>query len=68
MDDVNSFVETEIGFAKTLTSPHPMGNWQPGFYEWERETVDPWGYDVGTGVKAFPVFPHMDLTYTLTVL
>lgn len=68
MQDVNSFVETEIGFAKTLTSPHPMGNWQPGFYEWERETVDPWGYDVGTGIKAFPVFPHLDLTYTMTVL
>lgn len=67
-EDVNNFVETEIGFGKTLTSPHPMGNWQPGFYEWERETEDPWGRDVGTGVKMFPVFPHMDLTYTMTVL
>jgi hypothetical protein len=27
---------------------------------------DPWGVDMGTGVKAFPVFPHMDLTYTMT--
>lgn len=47
--------DLDIGFAKTLTSPHPMGNWSSGFYEWERETVDPWGRDVGTGVKAFPV-------------
>jgi len=68
LEDVNNFVETEIGFGRTLTSPHPMGNWQSGFYEWEAETTDPWGYDVGTGVKMFPVFPHMDLTYTMTVL
>ena len=67
-EDVNEISDTEIGFAKTLTSPHPEGNWQPGFYEWERETQDPWGRDVGTGIKAFPVFPHMDLTYTMTVL
>ena len=65
MDEIS---DTEIGFAKTLTSPHPEGNWQPGFYEWERSTVDPWGHDKGTGIKAFPVFPHMDLTYTMTVL
>lgn len=62
-EDVNSFDETQIGFGKTLTSPHPEGNWTPGFYEWEKETgPDPWGRDRGTGVKAFPVLPHMDLT------
>lgn len=61
-------LDDAIGFGKTLTSPHPEGNWQSGFYEWERSTVDPWGYDVGTGVKAFPVFPHLDLTYVMTVL
>jgi hypothetical protein len=66
--DIAEFDDTEIGFAKTLTSPHPEGNWQPGFYEWEIETRDPWGYDVGTGVKAFPVFLHLDKTYTMTVL
>lgn len=66
--DVSEFDETQIGFAKTLTSPHPMGDWQGGYYEWEEETTDPWGYNVGTGVKAFPVFPHMELTYTMTVL
>lgn len=65
--DVDS-LDDAIGFAKTLTSPHPEGNWQSGFYEWERSTVDPWGYDVGTGCKAFPVFPHLDLTYTIKVL
>lgn len=66
--DVNEFDDTEIGFARMLTSPHPEGNWAPGFYEWERETVDPWGYDVGTGVKAFPVFGHMELTFVMQVL
>lgn len=66
--DVAEFDNTQIGFAKTMTSPHPMGNWQPGYYEWEADTTDPWGYDVGTGIKAFPVFPHMELTYTMTVL
>lgn len=66
--DVAEFDDTEIGFARMLTSPHPEGMWQSGFYEWERETVDPWGYDVGTGVKAFPVFGHMELTFVLQVL
>ena len=66
--DLAEFDETQIGFSKTLTSPHPMGHWQGGFYEWEEETTDPWGYNIGTGVKAFPVFPHMELTYTMTVL
>ena len=54
-----------LGFGKTLTSPHPEGNWQAGFYEWERETEDPWGTDRGTGVKAFPVFPYMQYTFTM---
>lgn len=66
--DVNQFDDTEIGFARTLSSPHPEGGWTAGFYEWEMETRDPWGHDMGTGVKAFPVFPHMDLTYVMTVL
>jgi len=66
--DVDQFDETQIGFAKTLSSPHPEGGWTAGFYEWEMETKDPWGHDMGAGVKAFPVFPHMDLTYTMTVL
>jgi hypothetical protein len=57
-----------IGFGKTLTSPHPEGNWQPGYYEWEEDTRDPWGTNRGTGIKAFPVLPHLDWTYTMTVL
>jgi hypothetical protein len=61
-------IDDMIGFGGTLTSPHPEGNWQSGFYEWERSTVDPWGYDVGTGVKAFPIFPHLDLTWSMIVL
>ena len=61
-------LDDAIGFAKTLTSPHPEGNWTAGFYEYEIETRDPWGLDRGTGVKAFPVFPHMELTCTMTVL
>ena len=60
--------DTDIGFAKTLTSPHPEGNWTAGFYEWEQETVDPWGTSRGTGVKAFPIFMHMDKTYSAVVL
>jgi hypothetical protein len=65
--DVESLDDT-IGFGATLTSPHPEGNWSTGYYEWERSTVDPWGLDRGTGIKCFPVFPHLDLTYVLTVL
>lgn len=65
--DVNEFDDTGIGFGKVLTSPHPMGNWAPGFYEWERDTIDPWGHDVGNGIKAFPVFLHMEQTYAMKV-
>lgn len=60
--------DTEIGFAKMLTSPHPEGNWASGFYEWEDETRDPWMHVRGTGVKAFPVFPYMEYTYSMVVL
>lgn len=67
-EDVAEIDDTPIGFAKTLTSPHPEGNWSPGYYEWEQSTQDPWGVNRGTGVKAFPVFPHMDLTFSMVVL
>lgn len=60
--------DTDIGFAKTLTSPHPEGNWQSGYYEWEDSTKDPWMQVRGTGIKAFPIFPYMELTYTMDVL
>lgn len=68
MEDLREIATTKIGFAKTLTSPHPEGNWQSGFYEWERSTVDPWGQDVGNGVKMFPVFPHMEFTAAVDVV
>lgn len=65
--DISVFDDTDIGFAKTLTSPHPAGGWASGFYEWEKDYgQDPWRYDAGTGIKAFPVFPHMELTFTYT--
>lgn len=67
-DDIAAVDDTPLGFGRTLTSPHPEGNWQPGFYEWEESTKDPWGVNRGTGVKAFPVFPHMDYTFTMTVI
>lgn len=65
--DIAEFDDTPLGFGKMLTSPHPEGNWQSGFYEWETETRDPWGHDRGTGVKAFPIFPHMDLTVAVDI-
>ena len=65
--DVDS-LDDAIGFGATLTSPHPEGNWTPGYYEWERSTVDPWGHDMGTGIKAFPVLPHLDYTYVMKVV
>lgn len=67
-DDISTIDDTQIGFAKTLTSPHPEGNWTSGMYEWEEEDMDPWGRNVGTGIKMFPVFPHLEYTYTLKVL
>jgi hypothetical protein len=68
MEDLREIATTQVGFAKTLTSPHPEGNWQSGFYEWERSTVDPWGQDVGNGIKMFPVFPHMEFTAAVNVV
>ncbi len=66
--DMAEIDDTGIGFAKTLTSPHPEGNWTSGFYEWEKDTgPDPWGHDRGNGVKMFPVFPHLQLSYTMVV-
>lgn len=65
---IDEVSDGEVGFASTLTSPHPEGAWTTGFYEWEQATNDPWGQDVGTGVKAFPVFPHLQYTYSLKVL
>jgi hypothetical protein len=59
--------DTEVGFAKTMTSPHPEGNWTSGFYEWEDTTRDPWGVVRGSGIKAFPVFPYLEYSYTMTV-
>lgn len=59
--------DTEIGFAKTLTAPHPEGNWSSGYYQWEDEQKDPWQRVVGSGLKAFPVFPYMEYTYTMRV-
>lgn len=64
---ISQYDSSPIGLGKILTSPHPMGGFTPGFYEWEQETTDPWGRNIGTGIKAFPVFPHMDLTYTMKV-
>lgn len=59
--------DTMIGFGKTLTAPHPEGNWQSGYYEWEDETRDPWMHVRGSGIKAFPVFPYMEYTFTADV-
>lgn len=65
--DLGEIDDTDIGFAKMLTSPHPEGNWQPGYYEWEDFQKDPWQQVRGTGIKAFPVFPYMEYTYTADV-
>ncbi len=66
--DLGEVDDTAIGFAKTLTAPHPEGNWQSGYYEWEDESRDPWMTVRGSGIKAFPVYPYMEYTYSMTVL
>lgn len=57
-----------LGLGAMLTSPHPEGNWTPGFYEWEQERRDPWGYDQGNGIKAFPVLWESDVLFNAQVL
>lgn len=64
---IAQYDSSPLGLGKVVTSPHAEGNFQPGFYEWEQNTVDPWGTSRGTGIKAFPIFPHMELTYTMKV-
>lgn len=66
--DLGDVDDTDIGFAKTLTSPHPEGDWQSGFYEWEDEKRDPWVHVRGNGIKAFPVFPYMEYTYVMQAI
>lgn len=66
--DLSEVDDTDVGFAKTLTSPHPEGNWGAGFYEWEDQTKDPWMHVRGSGIKGFPVFPYMQYTATMKVL
>lgn len=66
--DLSELDDTQIGFAKMLTSPHPEGDWQSGYYEWEDEKRDPWMHVRGTGLKAFPVFPYLEYSYSMTVL
>lgn len=65
---VQDLTDLGIGFAAMLTSPHAEGNWSTGFYAWEQEKKDPWVRDMGTGVKAFPVFPNNQYTYSMRVL
>lgn len=57
-----------MGLGNILTSPHPEGNWTSGFYEWEQERKDPWGYDQGTGIKAFPVLWSPEVLFNARVL
>lgn len=64
---MSEYDSSPIGLGKMLTSPHSMGNGAAGFYDWEQDTTDPWGKNIGTGIKAFPLFPHMELTYTMDV-
>lgn len=67
-EDLRQVDPDNIGFASTLTSPHPEGNWAPGWYEWEKDHTDPWRTDRGTGIKAFPIFPFMKYSYVMQVL
>lgn len=57
-----------LGLGNILSSPHPEGNWQSGFYEWEKERTDPWGVDQGTGIKAFPVLYAPEVLFNARVL
>lgn len=63
--DIVDFDSSPLGLGKVCTSPHIEGNGGAGFYEWEMSTKDPWSYSVGTGIKMYPIFPHMELTYTM---
>lgn len=66
--DLGEIDDTEVGFAKTMTAPHPEGNWSSSWYEWEDEKRDPWLHVRGTGIKAFPIFPYLEYTYSMKVL
>lgn len=65
---IQDLTDLGMGFAGMLTSPHAEGNWASGFYAWEQEKKDPWVRDMGTGVKAFPLFPNMQYSYRMRAL
>ena len=65
---IRAFDSTAIGFAKTCTSPHPEGNFAPGFYEWEDSQKDPWQLVAGTGIKAYPIMNHMECVYSMKLV
>ena len=56
------------GLGRNLTCPHPHGNYQPGFYTWDDTKKDPWGYEVGVGIKCFPVIYQPRTLLNATVL
>lgn len=69
-DDISAYSggNNGLGLGNVLSSPHPEGNWTAGFYEWEQERKDPWGYDQGTGIKAFPVIWAPEVLFNARVL
>jgi hypothetical protein len=54
-------------FADTATTPHPLNNYQSGFYTWRDEKKDPYGLEVGTGITAFPRLYHPETILTAVV-
>jgi hypothetical protein len=66
--DLAQIDDTTIGFGKVLTAPHPEGNFTSGFYEWEKDEIDPWMRWRGTGIKAFPVFPYLEYSVVANAL
>lgn len=68
-EDIAAIDQTEIGFGKTCSAPHVANGWQSGWYTWEKDHgQDPWSYDFGTGIKAWPIFPHLDWTWVVKVI
>jgi hypothetical protein len=53
--------------GETLTCPHPHANFQPGFYTWDEMETDPYGYEVGVGITAFPIIYHPELLFNASV-
>lgn len=49
------------GVGDIARAGHPLANYQPGYYTFQKEEIDPYGVFVGVGLDAFPRITHPEV-------